>query len=138
MKASLALLVATCASGALARSLGDINSEVDARRVVAGDSGHVEAYPVYADPYDDETFITGGGPGDGKDDGKGKGKGKDDGKGKGKGKGKDDGKGKGKGKDDGKGKGKGKDDGKGKGKGKDDGKGKGKGKDDGKGKGYLI
>ncbi|KAH0526559.1 hypothetical protein TsFJ059_009862 [Trichoderma semiorbis] len=120
MKASLALLVATCASGSLARSLGDINPEVDARSVVVGDSGHVEAYPVYAYPYDDETSITGGGPGDGKDDGKGKGKGKDDGKGKGKGKGKDDGKGKGK--DDGKGKGKGKDDGKGKGKGKDDGK----------------
>ncbi|KAL7911962.1 hypothetical protein GGI35DRAFT_444043 [Trichoderma velutinum] len=135
MKASLTLLVATCASSALAKSLGDINPEVDARNVITGDFQRAEAYPVepypYGDAYDDEIVIPGPGFGKGKDDGKGKGKGKDDGKGKGKGK--DDGKGKGKGKDDGKGKGK--DDGKGKGKGKDDGKGKGKGKDDGKGKG---
>ncbi|UKZ53874.1 hypothetical protein TrVGV298_007676 [Trichoderma virens] len=78
MKASLALLVATCASSTLAASLGGINPDVNARDVVTGDFKRTEAYPVEPHPSrdieeDDEIIIPDAGQGKGKGKGKGKG-----------------------------------------------------------------
>ncbi|KAL6900607.1 hypothetical protein GGI43DRAFT_384071 [Trichoderma evansii] len=87
MKASFALLAATCASSALATSLGGINPEVDACDVVYGDFKRTGAYAIKTEAQahltqahlnndteeDDEIIIPDAGQGKG--DGKGKRKG---------------------------------------------------------------